>query len=243
MPFDPDAYLTTKTPAAPPSGFNPDAYLAAKIPASGQQAAPDMLQQASDALRGFRDIPQAGSQMLLHALPESVVNKGNELIGKMNQLPIIGPATQAMGIVPESTQQYDQGIQQEEQQYQQRRQQAGETGLDGTRLAGNIIATAPVSAILPKAAGAGLAARTGAATLQGGALGALQPVVDGGDNFGADKAKQAGIGAATGFVITPLVAGLSRMISPKTSAEVQKLLDEGITPTPGQIMGGTPKAI
>lgn len=207
-------------------------------------AEPGMLQQSIDALRGFRDIPQAGSQMLMHALPESVVSKGNELIGKANDLPVIGPITRAMGIVPETTQQYDQSIQNDERAYQQRRAQAGETGIDGTRLAGNIIATAPLQAIIPGAAPEmALGRATAAAAGQGAALGLLNPVTDGGENFAAEKGKQAVIGAATAGLLTPVARGVSSVLAPKTNDAVQSLLDAGVTPTPGQIMGGAANRI
>jgi len=202
-----------------------------QVQAAAPAAEPDLLTKAGDVLRGFRDIPQAGSQMLMHALPESVVAKGNELIGAANNLPVIGPATRALGIEPQTTQQYDQSIQQDEQAYQQRRQQAGDTGLDGTRLAGNIIATAPIATAT---GGAGFVP----AVAQGGALGALQPVVDGGENFASDKAKQVALGAGTAGLLNRVGAGVSRVISPNVNPEVQALMDAGITPTPGQIMGG-----
>lgn len=68
----------------------------------------------------------------------------------------------------------------------------------------------------------------GAATL-GAATGAVQPVVDGGERL-----TNIGLGGAIG------TAGnaLSRVISPQTSPAVKALMGEGITPTPGHILGG-----
>jgi len=202
--------------------------------------------------RGLMDIPRAGSQLWMHALPESVVNKGNEIIGKANELPVIGPLTKWAGVVPESTQQYDARLTREEQAYQGARRagtdrsledviagRQGDPGMDWMRLGGNIAATAPLAMAAPAATG-GLGAQTLNAAVQGGALGALQPVYgaeEGG--FAGAKAKQAGLGAATSAALTPLTYGLSRVVSPKTSPDVQTLLDAGVTPTPGQILGGS----
>jgi hypothetical protein len=47
-----------------------------------------------------------------------------------------------------------------------------------------------------------------------------------------------GIGGAGGYVGDKLVKGVSRIIKPNTAPEVQALMREGVTPTPGQILGG-----
>jgi hypothetical protein len=75
----------------------------------------------------------------------------------------------------------------------------------------------------------------GAAT--GGALSALQPVESG--DFWAEKGKQMATGAATGGVLTPAIAGLARVAMPQAARRAGALLDEGVTPTPGQLLGGT----
>lgn len=122
-----------------------------------------------------------------------------------------------------------------EQGYQRLRgQQAGT--FDPARMAGTIAATAPLAAAVP--AGAGLGAQTGMAALTGGAFGAASPVENPGDDFWRQKMGQVGTGAAAGAVLAPVTAGLSRIISPKTRPEVKTLMGEGVTPTPGQILGG-----
>jgi hypothetical protein len=149
-----------------------------------------------------------------------------------------------MGIVPQTTQEYDKSIQQDEQAYQQRRQQAmpqtltglvtGEQpkpGMDWSRLAGNIVGTAPLAAMT---GGTGLAP----AMVQGGALASLQPITNGGDNFASEKGQQVATGALTAGALNRVGAGLARVLSPQTRPEIQTLLDAGITPTPGQMMGG-----
>lgn len=187
--------------------------------------------------RGVMDIPQATAQMMLHAMPQGVVRSIKGAAPLVSGLPIVGPAAQAVRLLPDQTaEQYDQQLTQEEADYQSSRKAAGQEGVDWARLGGNIVATAPGALAMP-VGGGGLLAKTGIAAAQGGAMGLSQPVY-GDEDFALEKAKQAGIGAATGAVLTPVVAGLSRMINPKVAPDVKKLLDEGITPTPGQIMGG-----
>jgi hypothetical protein len=55
----------------------------------------------------------------------------------------------------------------------------------------------------------------------------------------ATRAKAAAIGALGGAGGQAAMNGLARVVRPKTAPEVQQLLDEGISLTPGQILGGT----
>jgi hypothetical protein len=72
----------------------------------------------------------------------------------------------------------------------------------------------------------------GAAAL-GAATGALQPVVSEGE-----RTSNALFGAGAGAGGQAAVNALARVVRPNTSAAVQTLLNEGVTPTPGQILGG-----
>jgi hypothetical protein len=102
-------------------------------------------------------------------------------------------------------------------------------------IGGSIAATLPLTAAAPIVntyrGAAGVGALTGAAT------GALAPV-EGGNDFWGDKAQQIGLGALTGGVASPILRGASRVISPQVSPDVQALMSRGVTPTPGQILGG-----
>lgn len=85
---------------------------------------------------------------------------------------------------------------------------------------------------------AGMAAMTpttlrGAAGL-GAGFGAIQPAVSMEERFG--NAALGGAGAAGGFAA---LSGLARAVRPNTDEAVQGLLRQGVTPTPGQILGGT----
>ena len=189
-------------------------------------------------LRGIMDVPQATTQMAL-SLPKSV-QEGLKSLGRYGGvIPGLGGVAAAAQLLPDqSAKDYTNQLAQQEQAYSAARKAAGQEGVDWARLGGNMLASLPASLVLPSG-GAGLLGKTGAGMVQGGVLGTSQPVYNG-DNIAAEKAKQAGIGAAVGGLLSPVVAAAGRVISPKVSAAVKGLLGEGITPTPGQILGGIP---
>lgn len=67
----------------------------------------------------------------------------------------------------------------------------------------------------------------------GAAQGAIQPVA-------TDESRMTniGVGAAGGALGQAIPKGIARVVRPETSPEVQALMREGVTPTPGQILGG-----
>jgi hypothetical protein len=103
-------------------------------------------------------------------------------------------------------------------------------------IAGSIAATAPLAAIGPAVGGIGTAALRGG--ISGGLTSLAAPVDPNSQNYWADKGIQAATGVATGGVLGPAAYGVGRLISPNVTPDVQMLMDRGITPTPGQIMGG-----
>jgi len=68
----------------------------------------------------------------------------------------------------------------------------------------------------------------------GAGLGLVQPAVD-----TQERAMNTGIGAIGGGAGQAIATGLARVAAPQTSAAVKGLMAEGITPTPGQILGGS----
>ena len=71
----------------------------------------------------------------------------------------------------------------------------------------------------------------------GGALGGEADVSS--PDYWKEKAGSAALGAALGGVIPAATTGISRVIKPEVNPKVIELLKQGITPTPGQILGGT----
>jgi hypothetical protein len=114
----------------------------------------------------------------------------------------------------------------------------GQSDLDFGRMAGNMLATAPISAAMP--VGGTLAQAAGASAVGSAAAAGLQPVTQG--DFLTEKLKQVGTGAAAGALSGAAANMLGRVIQPRVSDEVRMIRGEGVTPTPGQILGGRFKA-
>lgn len=130
-----------------------------------------------------------------------------------------------------------------EQEYQRARIADNSTGADVARFVGNVVS--PMNAIpLSKAANTsrGLqAVKTGIASgAMGGSL-TKQDVTD--PNYWNNKLAETLKGAAIGGAVSPVMGGIANAVKPETSKYVQLLMKEGVTPTSGQIMGGTANAL
>jgi hypothetical protein len=132
-------------------------------------------------------------------------------------------------------------------------QKQGEEGYQATRsspeapdigrIGGNIAAAAPIATLMPGAAAEALLPRVASGFASGAVTGAAQPVEAPGDDYWSQKAAQVGIGAGGGAA-APVVAGtVARVVSPKVGPEVKTLMDAGVTPTPGEILGGSANRI
>jgi len=187
--------------------------LAAELAKMRTPSSPEGKGFAMRMLRGVRDPIDAGAQMLVRG-------------------------ANAIGLAPDSeVARVDQINREAEQDYQQN-WRGGDTGFDGARLAGQVVGTLPLAAAMP-AGGATLAGRTAMGAAQGAGLGMLtQPADTEKGDFWGQKLGQAKSGAIAGAIAAPVTAAVSRVIQPQTSADVKALMNEGITPTPGQILGG-----
>jgi hypothetical protein len=108
-------------------------------------------------------------------------------------------------------------------------------GSDAMRVVGQALATAPV---LPLRAASGMIAATAQGAGLGAATSALTPTYNAGDDFWQQKLAQAKQGAKLGAIAGGGLNVLGRVISPNTSAAVKTMMDENITPTLGQTLGG-----
>jgi len=127
----------------------------------------------------------------------------------------------------------------EEQAYQQQRQAQGETGFDVGRLVGNVVSPANLAVGVraaqgARALGAGVGTQAAAA---GAAQGAMQPV-NAPTGFAEEKATQIGLGAVAGKVGEAAVSATGKVLNPLASKAEQTMRDLGVTPTPGQTLGG-----
>lgn len=183
-------------------------------------------------LRGLRDIPDAGAQLLTRGL-EAVA----PTIDNASGLP---PEFQNNAVQNFARQERErvEGINKAaEQDYRQSWRGGQDPGIDAGRIAGNVAGTLPLAMALP-GGGATFMGRLAAGAGQGAALGALNPVDTEQGDFWPEKASQVLTGAGLGAAGTGIVEGISRAISPRVVPEVQALMDRGVTPTPGQILGG-----
>lgn len=219
-----------------------DAGLALLEGTPAAPSGPDQTTRTERVLRGVVDPVNAGAQLLTHLLPKGVVDAGN----KANNW--LADQTGLVARLPEGG--VDQQLREEEQAFQQKR---GEQGgkFDGYRLAGNVLSPANLAvsgkAMQLGARGAqlagltGLGARAASGAITGAAAGSMAAPVQGKDeDFWAEKAKQAALGAAFGGAAPVVGAAASRIVSPRasTNPQLRALTDRGVQPTVGQALGG-----
>lgn len=213
-----------------PDGMS-DADIVSAIQKIGAQPSATISRSEKFA-QGLRDPINGGAQLLTKVLPSSVVNAGNQLNNWL------ADKTGLVARLPEGG--VDQQVREQEQAYQDKRKAAGESGIDGWRMAGNVLnpVNAAVASRLPAAVSLGGRMAVGAA---GGGLNSLlfSPVTSG-DDYATEKAKQVAIGGALGGALPAVASALGRVISPAASRDpnVRLLLDEGVKPTIGQTLGG-----
>lgn len=219
MPIDPNKVKWDESPAIDPALVKWDA------PKTSEPVS-----RLEKVGMGVADPIHGGAQLLTKVLPDSVVSAGNKLNNWIADKTGLVPKLPVGGV--------DQQVRQREAEYQAKRAAAGESGFDGWRLAGGVVP----SLALPAVSAASLPARMAVGGLAGAANNALAPVTEG--DFAQQKKSQITTGAIGGAVFPVIGAGISRVISPKASINpaVQKLRKEGITPTPGQVLGGGAKA-
>lgn len=143
----------------------------------------------------------------------------------------------------EEARKVDEMVRAEQQAYMAQRAAQGETGFDVSRMAGNVLSPANLA---PGAFATRLAAVRGAgpamqAAAGGVAGGLMQPVTEG--DFAAQKLEQGTLGGAFGAAGQKITAGAGRVLNPLVSKAEQTMIDLGITPTMGQVLGKGAKSL
>jgi hypothetical protein len=181
------------------------------------------------AAKGAADLVQAPAQLLLNGVNSALQN--------------VAPDSGAASYIGEKTRQFNDHLTQQENQYQQ--ETPGSIAAGAGRVAANVIpflmtgggSAAPAASKamqLAKAIGSGA-----------GVSAVTQPINNvvtdesGKNDFMTQKGLQAAIGAAGGGVGHALGRAISGVINPAVSKSTKAALDEGITPTIGQMLGGT----
>jgi hypothetical protein len=203
------------------------------------------ISRAERLAKGLKDPLDAAAQLLYNAMPQSVQNAGdrlNNVIAESTGLTTKIPEANLSSIVSGKPTGFNAAISNDEKSYQERRANAGQSGLDAYRLAGNIASTLPVASLLPATAPT-LAGRVALGVASGGIAGALQPVTEG--SFLPEKAKQVAIAGAIGGAVPVVAQGVSKIISPAAAqnADLAALKAAGVRPTIGQALGGAANRI
>lgn len=225
---DLSAELFGDSPAPKAGGRDLSADLFGDAPAPARAAAP--LSRMEKFGRGLMDPISGGAQLLTNMLPEGLVNAGNKANNWLADKTGMVARLPAGGV--------DQQVREQEADYAARRKAAGESGIDGYRLIGNVLSPANAALATRAPAAASLAGRIGIGMASGAASSALAPVAGG--DFWSEKGQQVATGAALGGALPAVTAGLGRVVSPNASrnGNLQLLRKEGVTPTIGQALGG-----
>lgn len=185
------------------------------------------LKEGAESLwMGMTDPLHGAAQALSHAVPGSVeagVNRFNNWIADNTGL---------LARIPGGG--LDQMIQERERAYQGKLDERG-YGDAGLRTVGNLATTVPLTygLRLPLRTVPGQVAES---TVSGAMLGAASPVTEG--DYAAQKQQDIKLGAAVGAATPVVMRAAARVVSPRTSENVQLLRDEGVNLTPGQALGG-----
>lgn len=190
--------------------------------------------------RGLMDNIEGAAQTMTHALPSGVVNGVNSATNYVNNLPLIGPATKALGMTPSTPQQLDQIITKNEADYQAQTPGSISAGLG--RGTGNLLPLllSGGASVASKATNAAKgtsslfdAVRGGAKV--GGLTSALQPVTDLSNpaDYWKQKAIQVGVGAGIGAAVPPIGKGLNTLWGSTLGPAASKATDWASSKIPG----------
>jgi len=192
----------------------------------GKSATPAVTPPSSGLLMGIKD-PISGAAQLLPKGLEFLTSAGGYAPN---------PVSQFFGSEAERVRQMNAA---EEQAYLKQREAQGGTGIDVGRIVGNIASPANLVGGIRAAQGArALGAGAGMQAAAAGAVqGAMQPVNEA-TGFAEEKATQVGLGAVGGKVGESVSGALGKVMNPLASKAEQTMRELGITPTPGQTLGG-----
>lgn len=206
-------------------------HFAAPQPAQPQPTQPTMRQEIQASapgriLQGLRDpIDQAAAM-----LP-----KGLEALTSVGGM-APNPVSQYFGEEAKRVQDINKA---NEAAYEASKQATGTTGIDAARFVGNVASPAnlAIASRFPAAATLGqkVVQGVGMGTI-GGALGGEADVSS--EDYWKEKGKSAALGGLIGGAVPVGVSGIASAVKPTVNPKVTELLRQGVTPTPGQILGG-----
>jgi hypothetical protein len=232
-----DAFSAAFSAPAPANPTGKVAGVASAPQPPADQPAATPVTAAQRLGQGLIDPMNAGAQLLTHTLPGGLVDAVNRGTQWVNDQPVIGPITKALGMVPATAPQVDASIANQEQRYQAARTAAGQSGTDWLRLGGNVVSPVTIGAamIAPAAgAGAGIGGLAAAGVGSGALGGALQPVTqDAATRFGGQKLGQMLAGAGTGGIATPAMSKVILPLASKAAAPIMSTVGSYLSKTFG----------
>jgi hypothetical protein len=167
-------------------------------------------------MQGLTDIGEGALQLGAHMFPGS--------------LPAVPGPQSPLSMI-------DRRISEDQAAYTARREEAGGGGglPDFARVGGNATGMLPTALVAaPETVVGGMV--TGA--LGGAAGNMLAPVTDPQADYWREKTKQAALGGVAGAITGGGMNAIAGSIAPEPTAGVGNLMKRGVTPTPGQILGG-----
>jgi hypothetical protein len=175
-------------------------------------------------VKGAADMVQGPAQMVLHGAT-ALANAGNDHPGP------------AVKMLNDLSNRFDQHLTKQEAQYQA--DTPGSIAAGAGRIGAGVAPFLLSGGSSVSSQAPSLLKSLGSAAVQGGAFSATNPVLNATpDNFATEKGKQVALGATLSGAAVPVARLAARLISPNVAPEVKTLIDAGVTPTPGQIMGG-----
>lgn len=154
------------------------------------------------AAQGANDPLIGAGQLMQNVLPDAVLNAGRKVTDPIVNTILGGEPVDSSKT---STADFNAMVGRREQGYQAGRAEAGQEGMDWTRIGGNL--ANPMTWLGPKGAGSGLWNTVKAGAKQGAFQALMQPVTSAG-SFLWDKAMQTSIGAAVGGTLGSALEGL-----------------------------------
>lgn len=189
-------------------------------------APPEPLSRMEKFGKGITDPISGAAQLLTNMLPQSVVNAGN---AANNWL---ADKTGLVARLPEGG--VDQQVREQEAAYEARRKAQGESGFDAYRMLGNVASPANLALAARIPAAATAAGRIGIGATSGALGGALSPVTEG--NFGDEKLKQVGTGAAVGGALPVVTGSVKRLANVLRAGLIDPFTDAGRTKIVGSAL-------
>lgn len=219
------------SPQPTPSERQQADYLSSQPNLGGSLSSQEMLTQGRDYIREVPNSPLRQIHgMLGNYVDAAMLGGADETLAALESLPALVPGGASYG---------GEFQRQLARLEQQRRDYNAVNAAQGKVASGAGIVGSPINLVGAEgiAAARSIPGRMARGATMGGAIGGTTGALATQGSI-EDRAKGAGLGAAMGGAGGGVLPILSAVAAPTVRPEIQALMQRGITPTPGQIMGG-----